>query len=119
MARLLQEAQQQGLLDVYLVMVTNHEWLSVPQNRIGYCKYDRALDAEVESSENTCDHWRGLDGSKPEWEPQDETLKLGNQDLILQVCQQSIPYSFATLLAGLLISSLMNPPLSHTCSLSH
>ena len=87
-ANLLKEAQQQGLLDVYLVMVTHHEWLSVPPNRLGYPKVDRESDAEVERTNITCDHWRGLDGSKPDWEPQEQTLKLSDRNLILQESDQ-------------------------------
>ena len=75
---LLEKAQQQGLIDVYLVMVTHHEWLSVPSNHI-----DRDSD-EVEQSEITCEHWRRLDGSKPDWEPQKHTLELSHQDVIVQ-----------------------------------
>ena len=65
MASLLQEAEQQGILDVYLAKHTHHEWLSVPQNRIGYIKNTRERDSELLKRETTVYHWRRLDTASP------------------------------------------------------
>ncbi len=53
-ASVLAEAEQLGLIDVSLVMVTRHEWLQVNQ-RFG---------CSVEEQETTANHWMRLDGSK-------------------------------------------------------
>ena len=64
MADFLLDAEAQGLIDVFLVTVTHHQWLSVPRNRIGYPKSDKERDSKVNNSETTVNHWRHFDGSK-------------------------------------------------------
>ncbi len=83
MASLLAEAEQQGLIDVFLVMVTRNEWLLVPEDRKDYSKADRVYGAEVYHQQTTVDHWRRLDGTIPEWKQ--ELLDLEKSDCILQV----------------------------------
>ena len=83
MASLLQEAEQQGILDVYLAKLTHHEWLSVPQKRIGYIKNNRERDSELLRRETTVHHWRRLDDSKPGFK--EEVLDDQEHDCILQV----------------------------------
>ena len=82
MASLLREAAQQGILDVHLVMLTHHQWLTVPQDRVGYGRFDRDEDAKVQDSETTVEQWTRLDGSQPEWEKEKLDKK---SDRILQV----------------------------------
>lgn len=65
MASLLAEAQQQGLIDVFLVMVTLEESFNVPDRQRGLSEADRLDDAEFEDQDYTVDHWRHLDGSNP------------------------------------------------------
>ena len=83
MAKLLHQAEQQGILDVYLVRVTHHEWLQVPQNWLGYPKCTRENDAEVIDSNTSIYGWRRLDGSK--LDQKRELLKTQRVDCILQV----------------------------------
>ena len=83
MACLLKKAEQQGLIDVFSVKVFHHEWLSFPQNRPGYPKYDRESDTTVDCSETKVNDWMRLDGSKPGYV--EETLNTDKGDCILQV----------------------------------
>lgn len=83
MAELLHTAEQQGVLEVYLVRVTHHEWLRVPQNRLGYPKCTRENDAKVIDSKTSIYGWRRLDGSK--LDRKRELLKKQRVDCILQV----------------------------------
>ena len=72
MGQVLQVAEQQQILDVYLVMVTHEDYCS--------CHYG---EAEVEDSESRVTRWRTLDGVDPGW-PLDEMDVFG-KDSILQV----------------------------------
>lgn len=81
MASLLAEAQQQGLVDVFLVMVTR-QGTSALQRQKGQSKADQFC-GEMESQTTTIDHWRRLDGSELAWEQ--ERLGLNVGDCILQV----------------------------------
>ena len=83
MASLLVEAEQQGLIDVFLVMVTRQETLFVPEDQKGYSKADRVYSAEVYQQQTTVGNWRRLDGSNPQWKQ--ELLDLEKGDCILQV----------------------------------
>ena len=83
MAKLLHKAEQQGILDVYLVRVTHHEWLQIPQDRLGYPKCSRETDSEVTDSKTSIKDWRRLDGSKLAWKQ--ELLRKQRVDCILQV----------------------------------
>ncbi len=83
MASLLAEAEQQGLIDVFLVMVTRHEALEVPADRKDCSMADRVDGAEVYQQQTTVDHWRRLDGTNPEWKQ--ELLEFERGDCILQV----------------------------------
>lgn len=83
MASILQEAQQQGLLDVLLAMVTHFEQRSIPQDRFGYPKKDWDTDSQVLGSQMTVGHWRRLDGSNPGWKQ--ESLDTQKHDNALQV----------------------------------
>lgn len=56
MASLLAEAEQQGLIDVFLVMVTRHKALEVPADRKDCSKADRVDGAEVYLQQTTVDH---------------------------------------------------------------
>jgi len=81
MASLLAQAEQQGLIDVFLVMVTR-QGLSVLQHQRGQSKADQFY-GELEDQKTTVDHWRRLDGSEPAWEQ--ESLDSEKGDCILQV----------------------------------
>lgn len=83
MAKLLHKAEQQGVLDVYLVRVKHHEWLQVPQDRLGYLKCSRENDSKVVDSKTSIYGWRHLDGSKLDWKQ--ELLRKQKVDCILQV----------------------------------
>ena len=83
MASLLQEAQQQGVLDVHLVMVSHYEQCAIPQDQPGHRKKDRDLESELLDCQMTVGHWRQLDGSKPGWKR--GTLDMQKLDGILQV----------------------------------
>lgn len=99
MVSLLAEAEQQDLVDVFLVMVTHQG--QVPQHRRGHPKAGRLHDAELEDQETTVDHWRRLDGSEPG--RKQESLDTEKGDCILQVsslvglCPQVV-YDFDVLL---------------------
>ncbi len=73
MASVLAEAEQLGLIDVSLVMVTRHEWFHVDPN------YGRSVDEQ----ETTANHWMRLDGSELGWKQ--ASLDPGKGDCILQV----------------------------------
>ena len=81
MASLLAEAEQQGLIDVFLVMVTG-QGTSALQRQKGQSKADQFC-GEMESQTTYTDHWRRLDGSGLAWEQ--ECLGLEKGDCILQV----------------------------------
>ena len=83
MAKLLHKAEQQGMLDVFLVRVTHHEWLQVPQDRLGYLKHSRENDSEVTDSKTSVRGWRRLDGSK--LDRKQELLRKQRVDCVLQV----------------------------------
>ena len=83
MADFLQQAEQQGLIDVFVVTLTRHEWLSVPQNRSGHPKSDKERDAVLDEVVTTVSHWRRLDGHRPGWK--EETINTDMADCILQV----------------------------------
>ena len=78
---LLAEAEQQGLIDVFLVMVTR-QGISNLQRQRGQSKANQFY-GELESQTTYVDHWRGLDGSELAWEQ--ESLGLEKGDCILQV----------------------------------
>jgi hypothetical protein len=82
MASLLAEAEQQGLIDVFLVMVTSTGF-SAPHRQLGRSKADGFCGIS-EHQKTTVAHWRRLDGSETALE--EETLDLENGDCILQVC---------------------------------
>ena len=82
MASLLAEAEQQGLIDVFLVMVTCHEWLDVPEVQKDYSKANQVSGVEV-YQKTIVDNWRRLDGSSLEWKR--ELLDTDKGDCILQV----------------------------------
>ncbi len=81
MASLLAEAEQLGLIEVFLVTVTS-EGLSALHPQRGQSKADRFYGPS-EDQETTVDHWRRLDGSEATLEQ--ETLDLERGDCILQV----------------------------------
>ena len=84
MADLLLDAEAQGLIDVFLVTVTHHAWLSVPRNQIGYPKNDRERDSVVDDCETTVNHWKHFDGStRIGWKEEIVATDMG--DHILQV----------------------------------
>ena len=83
MATFLQQAEQQGLVDVFVVTLTRQEWLSMPRNRIGYSKSDKERDAVLNEAETTIENWRRLDGKKPGWA--EEEIDTDKGDCILQV----------------------------------
>ena len=87
MAKLLQQAQQQGILDVYLVKITHHDRLEVPKNRPG-CPSNRDEESEVKQREISIHGWRRLDGSQPGWGEQ--TLQHEEEDFILQVAPSAL-----------------------------
>ena len=93
MAKLLQEAEEQGILDVYLAKITRRQWLSVPPDRIGYPRHNRNDDAEADS-ETTVQRWTRLDGSKASMKA--ETLQ-DKPDCILQVCSGDVVSQMAHL----------------------
>ena len=76
MASLLHEAEQQGILDVHLALVTYMDRAAV-----------RLADADqkphVNRSETSVGHWRRLDGSDPDI--QEDFAEWRNADAILQV----------------------------------
>lgn len=72
MGQVLQAAEQQQILDVYLVIVTHKElWAS------------HYGEAERQESESQVTSWRTLDGGDPGWPPDDMAV-YGN-DSVLQV----------------------------------
>ena len=73
-AGLLWEAEQQDLIDVFLVRVTHHQWLVNALHN-----WDEEF--EVADSETYVDDWRSLSGKKPGWT--DEYTS--HRDTILQV----------------------------------
>lgn len=76
MASLLAEAEQQHLIDVFLVMVTQ----VVPRDRqIEQCPKANLLYG----GRTTVSHWRLLDGTDPKW--RHESINLEEGDCILQV----------------------------------
>ena len=80
MAALLQVAEQEGIIDVYLAMVTEFE----------YCTRDEDFftdrcDEEVTHSDTTVDHWRSLDGRNPGWKKGQLNQYSHDSDCILQV----------------------------------
>ena len=99
MASLLAEAEQQGLIDVFLVMVTG-QGTSALQRQKGQSKADQ-FRGEMESQTTYTNHWRRLDGSGLAWEQ--ECLGLEKGDCILQVaslvglCPQGV-FDFRVLL---------------------
>lgn len=102
-AKLLTEAEQQGILDAHLAKITHHEECEVPQNRIGYPKHDRAYDSELTCCDTTASHWRRLDGSQPEWKVRsvdfDDTDDLLQASLLCSaVCLAVVPDMAAILL---------------------
>ncbi|DBB06172.1 TPA: hypothetical protein ACH3X3_009724 [Trebouxia sp. C0006] len=80
MASLLAEAEQQGLIDVFLVMVTSTGF-SAPHRQLGRSKADGFYGIS-EHQKTTVAHWRRLDGSETALE--EETLDLESGDCILQ-----------------------------------
>ena len=68
MANLLHKAEQQGILDVYLVKVTHHEVFEYSYNEYTCDRDRRESDCELQDSETYIHDWRRLDGSEPEWE---------------------------------------------------
>ena len=57
-AKFLQVAEQEGIIDVHLAMVTS----------VDFCQRDDSQGrVEVNDYDTTVEHWRGLDGSNPGW----------------------------------------------------
>ena len=83
MARLLQEAEQQGLVDVFLVIVTHHAWFCAPHHCCRNCKQHSISEATVTKRETTVDKWTRLDDDDVDWKQ--ETLDTDKGDCILQV----------------------------------
>ena len=77
MASLLHDAEQQGILDVHLALVTFTDQVAV-------CLEDgKEKLNEDHSGETMVGHWRRLDGSDPDI--QEDNVDLWNADRILQV----------------------------------
>ena len=75
-AKFLQVAEQEGIIDVYLAMVTD----------VDYCQCGFPPHVEVNDGDTTVDHWRGLDGSNPGWKELSLTEgSAADSDCILQV----------------------------------
>ena len=72
MGRVLQAAEQQEVLDVYLVIVTREDHYA--------CHYG---ETEIQDSRTLVTSWRTLDGGEPGWPPGD--MDVFGDDTVLQV----------------------------------
>lgn len=113
MASVLQEAEQQGILDVYLAKITHHSQHEVVHRMAWQRGRADTETAHELFSETSVSDWRKLDGSKPGWEQQPvcfQSTSHDSNDFLMQVSSlQNTERRTRILLSCLCFSSGINP----------